>query len=186
MGLRHVWVNRQNLSVNAYITFSFATLAHSKFMFATFFKGLKALVWGTQTTIHNERIGSLSTRIKTTDPSKSYSWTSGHLLLGEQHPTFFLLEGNYEGPYPSQLTSVYKILDTLSEIREKADRELKKDMLLLEKLWDWKNTFYLASITPEDVDKNEFELSFEPEDPSDTRCVMMIWTNGKLTDIVGA
>ena len=148
-------------------------------------KSLNDLIWGKKATVSNSRIGLLSSRVKSTDPSRSYTWTSNQLLPGQSLPTFFIVEGNYLGPFPHQLQSIYQILDMLPAIMENADRELRRNAHTYENLKDWKNTFYCAAITPLDVEQREFELDFEPADESDTRYVLVSWKNGQLTEIEG-
>lgn len=146
---------------------------------------LKKLLFGEKITVKDERIGTLSSRIKSRNPSKEYSWISEHLLPEQQQKTVLILEGNFNGPYDSQFKSVYRIIEEFKLIIEDVDYELKKNSSKYEKIKNWKSEFYLAALTPNDVNRNEFEINFEPFDKDDTRYVSLLWRNGNLSEIEG-
>lgn len=145
---------------------------------------LERLLFGKKITIKDERIGTLFSRIKSTDPSIECTWISEH-LISKQQQTVFILEGNLNGPYYSQLKSVYRIIEELKLIIENVDNELRKNSSKYEKLNNWKHKFYLAALTPHDVSSNEFKINFEPFDDDDTRYVSLLWRNGNLSEIEG-
>ena len=146
---------------------------------------LERLLFGKKITILDERIGTLSSRIKSKDPSIECTWISEHLIPDQQQKTVFILEGNINGPYNSQLKSVYRIIEELKHIIENVDNELRKTSTKYEKLKNWKGEFYLAALTPNEVSRNEFEVSFEPFDDDDTRYVSLLWRDGNLSEIEG-
>lgn len=154
-------------------------------MLTLIFKNIKDFLFGREVVIPDQRIGSLTARIRSKAPNQSYSWTSEHHLPGQNGKTSFILEGDSRGPFQTQLRSIYQILDELPLIREKADRELKKNADLYEPLKNWQDSFYLSSLLPLDVEKNEFELSFEPVNPTDTRYVLLEWRDGQLAEVEG-
>ena len=154
-------------------------------MLTLIFKNIKDFLFGREVVIPDHRIGRLSARIRSKAPTQSYSWTSEHHLPDQNGKTSFILEGDCRGPFQTQFRSIYQILDELPMIREKADRELKKNAVLYEPLKNWQDSFYLSSLLPLDVEKNEFELSFEPVDPTDTRYVLVEWKDGQLTEVEG-
>ena len=145
---------------------------------------LERLLFGKKVTIKDERIGILFSRIKSTDPSIECTWISEH-LNSDQQQTVFILEGNLNGPYYSQLKSVYRIIEELNLIIENVDNELKKNRSKYEKLNNWKDKFHLAALTRYDVSRNEFKIKFEPFDDDDTRHISLLWRNGNLSEIEG-
>jgi len=146
---------------------------------------LDRLLFGKKITIKDERIGTLSSRIKSKNLSKECTWISEHLIPEQQEKTVFILEGNFNGPYYSQLKAVYRIIEELKLIIENVDNELRKNSSKYEKLKNWKDKFYLAALTPYDVSRNEFEINFEPFDKDDTRYISLLWRNGYLSEIEG-
>jgi len=144
---------------------------------------LERLLFGKKITIKDERIGTLSSRINSINPSEECTWISEHLIPVQQQKTVFILEGNINGPYYSQLKTVYRIIEELKLIIENADNELSKNSSKYEKLKNWKDKFYLAALTPYDVSRNEFEINFKPYDNDDTRYISLLWRNGCLSEI---
>ena len=144
--------------------------------------------FGRLTKIQDEKIGKLTAKIKSDNPSLNYTWTGEYKLDGQAKPTVFILEGNDVGPYGEQLKSVHRIVDTLDGIISRVDKELKERLNIKQRFkYDWTKEFYVAAIVPCDPDVKgagiQFEISLEPIKEDDTDYVGLIWNNDRLTEI---
>jgi len=147
---------------------------------------LKSIFLGKKISFIDDKIGTLTTRVKNVKASKEYSWSGKSLLPNQSRDTTLILEGNVNGPYRSQLNLVYQILDELELIKEVVFDKFKlsnNDDIEVE---DWKSKWYLDFLCPIDVMKSEFHLIFEPYDLEDVRVISMTWINGKCIDFVRA
>ena len=152
-------------------------------MITSILKSIKDIFLGKEIFIDDPRIGVLSERVLSKDPDKPYSWMSEHRLPEQNEKTTFIVDGNFEGPFPSQLNVIYRILDELKDIKQKVDKELRKNAAIPDTLTTWPAEFYLSSLNPLDSETLEFELIFEAEDPEEMTYVSAVWLNGKLEEI---
>ena len=152
-------------------------------MITSIIKAIKDLLLGKEVFIDDPRIGLLSERVLSKDPDKHYAWMSEHRLPDQNEKTTFIVDGNFEGPFPTQLHTIYRILDELKGIKEKTDKELRKNAAIPETLTTWPAEFYLSSLIPLDSETLEFELIFEAEDPEDMTYVSATWLNGKISEV---
>lgn len=149
---------------------------------------ISEFLFGRKIKIQDSKIGELTTRIKGDNPSKNYTWTGEHQLIGQGKPTVFILEGNNSGPYGDQLNGVHRIVDSLDEIIAKVDKELKGQLNIKQRFKDdWAKDFYLAAITPYNPnvkgEGKQFEINFEPISENDTDYIGLLWNNDNLTEI---
>ena len=145
-------------------------------------------LFGREIKIQDNKIGVLTTKIKSDNPSINYTWTGEPKLAGQKKPTVFILEGNSLGPYKDQLKGVHRIVDTLDNIIYQIDKELKGRQKIKQRFMnDWTKDFYLAAITPYDPgvkgEGKQFEINFEPLDEDDTDYVGLLWNNDELKEI---
>lgn len=140
-------------------------------------------LFGKKKIVQDDVLGSLSARIKSTDPSKEYTWSSEQLISGQRKATVFLLEGNHAGPYGAQKKSVYKIIEDIDKIISEVDIELMKKPAVYDTLRSWKTAFHFEVVYPFDVQRDEFELTFSPLEENDERWVSVIWCGGQLKEI---
>jgi hypothetical protein len=152
--------------------------------------GLGEFLFGRLIKINDDKLGELTTKVKSDNPSINYTWTGEHKLKGQRKPTVFILEGNSFGPHGDQLKSVYRIIDTLDDITTQVDKELKGRINTKPRYKGrWTNEFYLAAIVPYNRNVrglgNQFEIQFEPIEVDDTDYVGLIWNNDRLTEIEG-
>ena len=149
---------------------------------------IKRILFGRKIKINDNRIGELSSRIKSDNLSVEYTWYGEYKLIGQNKVTAFYLNGNCLGPYSEQLRSVHRVVDTLNDIFLKIDVELKKRQDVKDRFKiDWRNDFYLAAIYSDIQDSslfsNRLELSFEALDDEDLNAIGLIWQNDKLIEI---
>lgn len=144
---------------------------------------LKDFLFGQLKIIVDPKIGNLEARIKNINPSINYTWTSTKQLPGQLEATVIILEGNANGPYKNQLTAAYSIVDNLTSIQYSIDKELTKTNLSkLSNPEDWRGKFYLAAITPIEVNDNSFELCFESINQDNEDYFACTWEDEKLID----
>ena len=145
-------------------------------------------LFGRKISIQDSKIGELKTRVRGNNPSINYTWTGEYKLQGQKKPTIFILEGNNVEPYRSHLKGLHNIIDTLDNIVEQVDKELKGRPNVKQRFKEnWVKDFYLAAITPYNPNTNEdgeqFELNFEPIIEDDTDYVGFLWNNGILAEV---
>ncbi len=143
-------------------------------------KKIVEYIFGKKLHIRDERIGSLSARIRSKDPSKEYTWSSETTILNQSRKTVFLLNGNHNGPFESQLRLAYRIIDEFDSIIKQTDIEIRKKT---NEFGNWKNELYLSAIMPNIHQTNEFELVFDSTNSESTRNIGMIWADGTIKEI---
>ncbi|MTI29520.1 hypothetical protein [Xanthovirga aplysinae] len=146
---------------------------------------IKKILFGKKINFQDPKIGTLTTRIKSNNPSIEYTWTGEYLIDDQKKETVIILEGNLNGPHKAQLNSAYRIVDELDSIIERVDNELKENASNYKKIKNWKEEFYFAAVTPYDQRENKFELNFEPIDSNNNRYVSLIWSNGQINEVEG-
>jgi hypothetical protein len=149
---------------------------------------ISEFIFGRQIKIQDDKLGELTAKVKSDNPSINYTWTGEHKLAGQIKPTVFILEGNNLGPYGEQLKAVHRIVDTLDNIIAQVDKELKGRPNIKQRFkGNWTKEFYLAAVTPYDPDVKgegkQFEINFEPIKEDDTNYVGLLWNNDRLTEI---
>ncbi len=149
---------------------------------------LKDMLFGKKVSFIDTKIGELTARVKNDNSSINYTWSGEYMLSGQKKPTVFILEGNAEGPYKQQLASVYRIVDTLDSIILWVDSQLKQKENFKPIFKDWKDTFYLAAITPYNPDtidiRNMFEITFEPVIEKEIHYLGLTWVNDRFSEFV--
>ena len=146
--------------------------------------GLKDLLLGKEKLITDKKIGILKARIKNTNPSINHTWTCEVLLPRQQNETVIILEGNADGPFKGQLDSVYSIVDSIEELKEKILLESDiQDTNNINRDGNWLANFYLSAITPIDINENSFEVNFEPIKPNENGYVLFTWKYNQVSDI---
>ena len=147
---------------------------------------IKDFLFGREIEIYDQKLGELSTKVKTRNPLRIHDWSGEHKLKGQAKPTFFILEGNIDGPDKSQKNCVYKIIDSLDEIMNQIDKFIKTQSNIAPIYeHDWMKKFYLASVTIALHESRaiQFEIWLEPIDDKSPNDIRLIWDNGKLTEI---
>lgn len=142
------------------------------------------LLFGKSTKIQNEKIGELKTRIKQDNPSINYTWTSAKVVASQKKETYFIIEGNSDGPHKQQLNAVYSIVDNLENLvcdvmNKLPDKSANKHVLRGE----WKEKLYLSAIYPTDIWHPRFELTFEQLDEKGSSYISVMWENGNIIEI---
>ena len=145
-------------------------------------------LFGLEVKIQDPIIGELTAIIRGDNPSINYTWTGEHKLEGQIKPTVFILEGNKDGPYREQLKSIHRIVDTLDNVIDQLDSNLKQQQKIkIQYKEEWMSDFYLAAIVPYNPDikgvGQRFEINFEPVEEDRTDYISLIWDNDRLTEI---
>jgi hypothetical protein len=149
---------------------------------------IRDYLFGRQIKFQDSKLGELTTKIKTENPSINYTWAGTIKLSGQRKETYFILEGNSTGPYKSQLGSVHRIIDSLDNIIVTIDKELKGRQNIKPRFMkEWTKDYHLGMVTPYDPYvkgiERKFELNFEPLDEDDLEYVNLVWDNDRLVEI---
>ncbi len=145
---------------------------------------LKDLFFGKKKEIHDSLIGILKTRIKNENLNINYVWYGENHIKSQKRQTVFILEGNSLGPFSSQLSQVHKIINEIDEIYKKTEIGISGSLIgKNELITNFRNNFYLASITPWKVDEGSFEINFEPIMDDESGYISFIWKNSEISDL---
>lgn len=142
---------------------------------------LRDFFFGKMVRIKDPILGDLETRVKGDNITKVYTWTSEHLIPGQLEKTVFILEGNLTGPYKSQLQAVYRIIYNLQDLIQTVDLKIKNTKPTYNQYWS--TQYYLAAITPVDVEKSQFEVCFDSLAPGEGNSVSFFWENDVISEI---
>lgn len=148
---------------------------------------LSDLFMGKEKKFNDEKLGLLSTRVKRNKLKTSYTWLGEKILANQLKPTFFILEGDYDGPYLSHIKSLHRIIDTLDIITEQI--KLSEVIHIIKQKYndDWPNEFYLASIVPYDPstkgESKQFEINFDSTNKDETDYISLLWNNDTISEI---
>jgi len=77
---------------------------------------LKDILFGKKVIVMDEVLGELSSRVKSKNPDKEYSWECDYRFKQEQEDTFIILDGGFQGPYASQLEAMHRLVTSYDEI----------------------------------------------------------------------
>lgn len=146
---------------------------------------LKDILFGKRVTFEDHKIGALTTRIKSKNSSKVYSWSGDAFIINQTKITKFILAGNAKGPYSNHLESVHRIFDELEFIKEKVFEKFKNHNSETIGIEEWRKIWYVDFLYPLDENKNEFELVFESLDSEDMRVILVTWVNGVCKKVEG-
>jgi hypothetical protein len=128
-----------------------------------------------------------SSRIKSQNPNKNYSWLTEYKIPNAKEFTVIILEGNNQKPNVAQLNGIKNILQNLDKFYQKIDMELKphlKNMIINKRrvFENWKSEFYLEAISPLDDNKVEFEFYFSRIN-KEKEFITITYRNGKIENV---
>lgn len=145
---------------------------------------IKDLLFGKKVIVKDAVLGELSSRIKSKNPDKEYSWECDYRFKQQQEDTFIILDGDFRGPYASQLEAVHRLLNSYDEICTTIDHALEaSDSAKIKALSNWKYEFYLSAILNFEVDTNEFEVNFDSISGNNSQEIYVVWKDGKIDEI---
>jgi hypothetical protein len=149
---------------------------------------LTDILFGKKKTVSDDVFKTIeSSRIKSQNPNKNYSWSTKYKIPNAKEFTVIILEGNNQKPNLEQLNGIKDILQNLDKFYQKIDIELKPHLKnsVVNKRYvfeNWKSEFYLEAISPLDDNKVEFEFCFSRVNEG-KGYMIITYRNGKLENI---